>query len=134
MPYCRLLYHIIWTTKNRESLLKAEWEQDLYGYLWGKTTALRCIPLAINGMPDHIHLAISIPPTQSISKTVGHIKGSSSRYINRELEPKGSFAWQTSYGVLKVSESGMSKLIRYIDAQKQHHADETTNHGLEKAM
>ncbi len=106
----------------------------MYGYLWGKTTALRCIPLAINGMPDHIHLAISIPPTQSISKIVGHLKGSSSRYINRELEPKGSFAWQTSYGVLKVSESGMSKLIRYIDAQKQHHADETTNHGLEKAM
>jgi len=134
MSYWRLYYHIIWTTKNREPLLKAEWEQDLYGYLWGKATALGCLPHAINGMPDHIHILISIPPKHSISKMVGHLKGSSSHYINRELERTDFFAWQSGFGILSISESRMSKLVKYIQNQKQHHTNGTSNHVLEKVM
>jgi len=55
MPYWRLFYHIVWSTKKREPLLREVWEQDLYKYLWGKSTALGCHPHAINGMEDHIH-------------------------------------------------------------------------------
>ena len=68
MPYWRLFYHITWGTKNRLALIEPAWESDLYGYLWGKATALECIPHAIGGMPDHVHLAISIPPKQSFAK------------------------------------------------------------------
>jgi putative transposase len=132
MSYWRLYYHIIWATKNREPLLKTEWEQKLYRYLWGKATALGLLPHAINGMPDHIHLFISIPPKQSISKMVGHLKGSSSRYINRELDPLGFFEWQSGFGVLSVSERRKSVLVQYIKNQKQHHVDGTSVRILEK--
>ncbi|MFA9490921.1 MAG: IS200/IS605 family transposase [Anaerolineales bacterium] len=121
MPYWRLFYHIVWSTKNREPLLKATWEQDLYGYIWGKSTALSCEPHAINGMDDHIHVAISIPPRHSISTFVGQLKGSSSRYINQVLEPSGTFAWQSGYGVLSLSEESLPRVVQYIQFQKEHH-------------
>ena len=134
MSYWRLFYHIVWATKNREPLLKAEWEQDLYGYLWGKATALGCLPHAINGMQDHIHLLISIPPKYSISRIVGHIKGSSSRYINSELRPINKFEWQSGFGAISISESGFSTVVQYVLKQKQHHTNGTLKNILEKIL
>ena len=49
MPYWRLFYHIVWSTKNRLDLIDPAWEKDVYGYIWGKATALECIPHAIDG-------------------------------------------------------------------------------------
>ena len=134
MSYWRLFYHIVWATKNREPLLKAEWEQDLYGYLWGKATALGCLPHAINGMQDHIHLLISIPPKYSISRIVGHIKGSSSRYINSEHRPISKFEWQSGFGAISISESGFSTVVQYVLKQKQHHTNGTLKNILEKIL
>jgi putative transposase len=134
MSYWRLFYHIVWATKNREPLLKAEWEQDLYGYLWGKATALGCLPHAINGMQDHIHLLISVPPKYSISRIVGHIKGSSSRYINSEHRPISKFEWQSGFGAISISESGFSTVVQYVLKQKQHHTNGTLKNILEKIL
>jgi putative transposase len=131
MAYYRLFYHIIWATKNREPIISDKWEQDLYGYIWGKSTALECLPHAINGMPNHIHLFISVPPKLSISNIVGQLKGSSSRYINQILQPEVHFAWQSSYGVLSVSERNRSKLIYYVNNQKRHHMAGTINRNYE---
>jgi len=131
MPYWRLFYHIVWSTKKREPLLREVWEQDLYRYLWGKSTALRCHPHAINGMEDHIHVAISIPPKHKISKIIGQLKGASSRYINRELEPNNYFAWQAGYGVISISQSNLPKAIHYINQQKTHHREGSTRESLE---
>ena len=82
MPYWRLFYHIVWSTKYLLPLIEPAWEADLHGYMWGKATALECIPHAINGMPDHIHVVISIPPKLSIAKLIGQLKGASSHRVN----------------------------------------------------
>lgn len=78
MPYWRLFYHVIWATKHRIQLIEPAWEYDLYGYIWGKSTALECIPHAIGGMYDHLHIAISIPPKLAVATVVGQLKGASS--------------------------------------------------------
>ena len=124
MPYWRLFYHITWGTKNRLALIEPAWESDLYGYLWGKATALECIPHAIGGMPDHIHVAISIPPKQSVATVIGQLKGSSSHHIN-ENYTDGSFVWQAEYGVLSLSERAITTIVEYIKNQKEHHAQNT---------
>ncbi len=134
MPYWRIFYHVVWSTKNREPLIRKIWENDLHGYMWGKSTALGCLPHAINGLADHVHLAISIPPVQPISRIIGHIKGSSSRYINRELETEGVFAWQAGYGVLSISESSLLRVIQYINQQKIHHLASSTIEPLERVV
>jgi putative transposase len=131
MSYWRLFYHAVWSTKDRQPWIESRWESELYGYLWGKTTALDCIPHAINGMPDHLHLVLSIPPKLSIAEIIGQLKGASSHHINLAYVDSG-FAWQKEYSVFSLSESALPNVVAYIKAQKQHHSDQTLIEKLER--
>jgi putative transposase len=133
MPYWRLFYHIIWGTKNRLALIEPAWESDLYGYLWGKATALECIPHAIGGMPDHVHVVISIPPKVAVANIIGQLKGASSHHIN-ENYAEGSFAWQAEYGVVSFSEKALPTIVEYVKNQKKHHSENTTKETLENLI
>ena len=130
MSYWRLYYHVVWSTKDRQPLIEPAWEKDLYGYLWGKATALDCIPHAINGMADHLHVVISIPPRLAIATIVGQLKGASSHRIN-EQHLGGRFAWQGEYSVFSISESALEKVTGYVIGQKQHHIERTLIDTLE---
>ena len=130
MPYWRLFYHVVWGTKHRLALIDPAWEANLYGYIRGKATALECIPHAIGGMPDHMHVAISIPPKLCVATLVGQLKGASSHHIN-EKYTHGSFIWQAEYGVLSFSEKALPSIAGYINTQKKHHAENTLNVVLE---
>lgn len=131
MPYWRLFYHIVWGTKNRLPLVESAWEADLYGYIWGKATALECIPHAINGIPDHIHVIISIPPKLSVATLIGQLKGASSHRVNEIFVTHQSFAWQTEYGVFSFSEKSLSRVINYVKNQKKHHTENTLDTVME---
>ena len=130
MPYWRLFYHAVWGTKNRLPLIDASWEDDLHGYIWGKATALECIPHAINGMSDHLHVVISIPPKLSIATLIGKLKGASSHHVN-ERYMDSAFAWQAEYGVLSFSERSLSRVVDYVKNQKKHHAENKLNMAME---
>jgi len=130
MPYWKLFYHIVWGTKNRLDLIEPAWEKDLYGYIWGKATALECIPHAINGMSEHTHVAISIPPKLCVATVIGQLKGASSHHINQNYAC-GSFLWQAEYGVFSFSERSLSAIKNYVNNQKKHHADRTLNPEME---
>ena len=124
MPFWRLFYHVVWSTKDRQPWIDPAWEKDLYDYLWGKAIALDCIPHAINGMSDHLHIIVSIPPRLAIATIIGQLKGASSHRINEQY-PGGKFAWQGEYSVFSISESGLEKVVGYVNKQKQHHAERT---------
>ena len=130
MPYWRLFYHVVWATKHRLDLIDPAWEQDLFGYIRGKATALECIPHAIGVMSDHIHVAISIPPKLAVATLIGRLKGSSSHHIN-ERYAHGSFMWQAEYGVSSFSEKALATIVNYINNQKNHHTQNTLQVGLE---
>ena len=130
MPYWRLFYHVVWGTKNRLPLIESAWEADLHGYIWGKATALECIPHAINGMSDHLHVVISIPPKVSVATLIGKLKGASSHHVN-ERYADGAFTWQAEYGVLSVSERSLSRVVDYVKNQKQHHSGHMLNMAME---
>ena len=131
MPYWRMFYHIVWGTKNRAELISQTWESDLYGYLWGKATALECIPHAIGGMSDHIHVVISIPPKLAVAKTIGLLKGSSSHHININYWNE-AFAWQAEYGAFTFSEKALPHIVAYVNNQKKHYAENTLNAQMEE--
>ncbi len=130
MPYWRIFYHVVWGTKNRLPLIHSAWEVDLYGYIWGKATALECIPHAINGMSEHAHIVISIPPKLAVATLIGQLKGASSHHINNTFAD-GTFAWQAEYGVLSFSERSLSRVVDYVKNQKKHHAESTLNMAME---
>jgi putative transposase len=111
-------------------LIESAWEADLHGYIWGKATALECIPHAINGMSEHVHVAISIPPKIAVATLIGQLKGASSHHVNDNYL-NGAFAWQAEYGVLSFSERSLARVVEYVQNQKKHHAGNTLNMPME---
>lgn len=131
MSYWRLFYHVIWATKERLPLIEPAWEAELHGYIHGKATALECIVHAVGGMPDHIHVVLSIPPKLAVATIVGKIKGASSHHVNEQFISDGMFAWQNEYGVLSFSEHELTKIVAYINSQKKHHAENNIKNHFE---
>ena len=87
---------------------------------------------ALNGMEDHVHLVVSVPPSVSPAELIGQLKGSSSHTAARLIHAAGhSFAWQNEYGVLSVSERHLPLVVRYVQEQQHRHAQGMLNESLE---
>jgi putative transposase len=122
MPYCRLFYHFIWSTKYREPWILPELEDILFKTIQIKTIGLRARLFAVNAYLDHVHLLVTVPPSISLSEFIGKVKGISSLQINRSgLLPKQVY-WQAEYGVFSLNEGRLPSCIHYIENQKSHHA------------
>jgi len=81
--------------------------------------------LAINGMPDHIHLVIGMKPSCCLSDLVREIKKSSNEFINNKKFLNHKFSWQEGYGAFSYSHSALDNVINYVLKQKEHHRQKT---------
>ena len=132
MPYSQLYYHIVWATKNREPLLDATVEAEIGDNIKAKASGLGGVVHALNGMPDHVHLVVSIPARISVAKFVGQVKGSASSRHNRLQRDGPMLYWQGEYAVFSLDRKRLPYHVRYVERQKQHHAEETTIGILER--
>ena len=114
-------YHTVFSTKQRVSLITPDLEERLYPFIGGILRDLRCTLLAINGMPDHVHLLVRYRADLSHSEMLQHIKGRSSKWINETIPLAGRFSWQEGYGGFTVSKSSIPTVEEYIARQKEHH-------------
>ena len=80
--YTRLVYHIIYSTKDREPLITDDIKPDLFKYMGGIFRKLDSVAFAINGMPDHVHILAALPPTEAVADIVGKVKSNSSKWIH----------------------------------------------------
>jgi REP-associated tyrosine transposase len=131
MPFYRLFYHFVWTTKNRLPLITPDNQEPIYGSIRAKTQELNGIVHALNSMPDHVHLLVTIPPTIALAEFMRQVKGSSSHLASHLPSAQDPFAWQSEYGVLSISESHLPAVVRYVECQQQHHADQSLDQRLE---
>ena len=97
--------------------------QSVYGAIRRKAGELGCYIHAINGMEDHIHVAITIPPRYRVSTIVGQLKGFSAHFVNNEAHITEGFEWQDGFGVETVSTKDLPRIVRYIENQAQHHCE-----------
>ncbi len=102
-------------------MILSSWEEELYKYITGIITNKEQKLLAINGMPDHIHIFINMRPSCCLSDLVREIKKSSNEFINRKGFPDFKFQWQEGYGAFSYSHSALNNVITYIQNQKKHH-------------
>lgn len=131
MPYWKLFYHAVWTTKYRQPLIDPAWELRLYEHMWTKARSMECYPRALGGTQDHVHLLISVPPRLSIATVIGQLKGASSHAVNQDFGLAYPFAWQTEYSVFSVSEQTLGTIEKYVLNQKRHHRNARIDHLLE---
>jgi REP element-mobilizing transposase RayT len=115
----------VFAVQNRDSIIQKSWKNDLYKYITGIIQNHNHKVLAINGMPDHVHILFGMRPTQSLSNLMQDIKGDSSKWINQKGFVKGKFSWQEGYGAFSCSKSQVNSVIEYIKNQETHHQKKT---------
>jgi REP element-mobilizing transposase RayT len=106
-------------------LIQKEWQDELYKYITGIIQMQQHRLLAINGMPDHVHILFGLRPVQSLSDLMQDIKGSSSKWINERKFVKGRFEWQQGYVAFSYSKSQLPDVIAYIGNREIHHKKKT---------
>jgi putative transposase len=123
-PYTQLYLHLVWATWDRLPLITKEIEYRIFAAIESKCSELKCEPLAINGIEDHVHLLVRFHTTVSVAQLVKEVKGSSSHLVTHEIAREKFFKWQGAYRAFTIRKSDVPRVIKYIENQKQHHAEE----------
>jgi REP element-mobilizing transposase RayT len=119
--FANLLYHIVFSTKDRMPLIQEDLRNDLYGYMGGIVRGEGGVLLEIGGMPDHVLLLAKLKTNVAVSTVVQKVKAKSSKWRNEQRANPGRFEWQKGYGIFSVSESLAGKVRGYIRSQEEHH-------------
>jgi putative transposase len=120
--YSKIYIQTVFSVSNRMSLIKPAFKEDLYKYITGIVTHQGQKLIAINGMPDHIHILVGLKPTMALADLVRDVKCDSSNYINKNKWVRGKFSWQEGYGAFSYGHSQLKTIIRYIQNQEEHHS------------
>ncbi len=118
-----LQYHIVWTTKYRKSIFIGTIETEVKQYLLETLKSLDMDVLAMEIMPDHIHLLVDCKPQLRLSDAVKILKGNTARWLflkHPEIKKQllGGHLWNPSYFVATVSDRTMEQVTQYINSQK----------------
>jgi len=116
--------HVIFSTKNREPFIADNWCERLHAFLGGATKTAECVPEAIGGTSDHVHLLIGIRATHRLADVIRDIKQASSRWVHQTIGLK-CFGWQDGYGAFTVGASQIDQVKHYIRNQAEHHRKRT---------
>jgi putative transposase len=119
----QLLYHVVFSTKNRKPYLQnREFREEVFRYMAGTIEGLGAKSLIVGGFIDHAHLLTRIPAKECVSKFIGQLKSSTSLHINSNSNRILKFGWQDGFGVFTVSSSQKDPVYHYIANQEEHHS------------
>lgn len=118
-----LQYHIVWVTKYRKSIFIGIIEKEVKQYLIEILKSLDMTILAMEVMPDHIHLLVSCKPQLRLSDAIKILKGNIARWLflaHPEIKKSlwGGHLWNPSYFVATVSDRSLEQVTEYINSQK----------------
>jgi putative transposase len=119
--YTQIHLQVIFAVKKRTALIQNEWKDELYKYITGIIQEPGHKLLAINGMPDHLHVFFGMRPIQSLSDLMQNVKQDSSGWINRKKFIKERFEWQEGFGAFSYRKSQALRVIAYVQNQENHH-------------
>ncbi len=119
--FSQIYIQIVFAVQNRDAAISPEWEERLYQYISGIIRKKGQKMIAINGMPDHIHLFIGMQPSCCLSDLVREVKKSSNEFIQDNKFVKYKFSWQEGYGAFSYGHSQIDVVAKYVMNQKEHH-------------
>jgi len=120
--YTQIYIHTVFAVEGRQNLIKSEHNDELQKYIAGIVSGQKQKLIAINNMPDHLHLLIGLRPDAALSDLMRDIKAGSSKFINEQHWVAGKFSWQEGFGAFSHSRSQLGTVIRYLENQQKHHA------------
>jgi putative transposase len=121
----KVILHVIFSTKNRESWLDSDVRPRMHAYLATICRDLGTDFVHLGGMADYIHIVTTLPRTLSQAELIERIKKASSKWI-KTLDPRyRGFFWQRGYGAFSVSPSQLDSVLDYVNKQQEHHRAHT---------
>ncbi|MBQ9240321.1 MAG: IS200/IS605 family transposase [Duodenibacillus sp.] len=113
-------YHVVWCPKYRKEILTGSVAEAL-GAVIDEICALRSWKVISREIqPDHIHLFVSFPPSESISSAVKILKGTTARKLftsfpSLKTQLSGGHLWSPSYYVGTAGNVSAETIKRYIE-------------------
>jgi REP element-mobilizing transposase RayT len=119
--YTNLIYHIVFSTKDRRPLITPDYEVRLYDYIGGTIRRAGGISLELNGTEDHVHLLAKLRPDRALAEVLRDLKANATGWMHNVFPSLKNFSWQRGYGAFTVSQSNVEEVRQYIARQKEHH-------------
>jgi REP element-mobilizing transposase RayT len=118
--YCSLLFHCVFSTKERRKRIVPEIQPRLWAYMGGVAREHQMTALSIGGIEDHVHILLSLSSSTSIAAAMREIKSASSHWMH-ETCAMDDFEWQEGYGAFSIGCSQIPDTLAYIASQQEHH-------------
>lgn len=115
-------YHFVWCPKYRRKVLVDNVALRLQDLLKAKVSELGCKTIALEIMPDHVHIFIQANPLLAPNTIVGMLKGYSSKVLRQEfpeLRSRLPTLWSRSYFVSTHGQVSSETIQRYVEEQKK---------------
>jgi REP element-mobilizing transposase RayT len=119
--YTQIYLHVIFAVSGRACVIDHDRKEELQKYITGIVSQRKQKLIAVNCMPDHIHILLGLKPNEAPSDLIGRIKTGSSNHINEHRWIGCHFSWQEGFGAFSVSHSHLRAVINYIRNQENHH-------------
>ncbi len=123
--YTQIYIHIVFAVQGRQNLIRKENKEELHKYITGIVRNKKQKLIAINSMPDHVHVFVGMKPSIALSDLVRDIKNNSSVFIKGKKWVRGRFTWQEGFGAFSYGHSQIDAVVKYIHNQEKHHGRRT---------
>lgn len=120
--YTQIYIHLVFSVEERQNLISKKYKEEMHKYITGIIRNKDQKLIAINSMPDHVHILVGIEPNIALSDLVQAIKANSSKFINKKNWGMGKFSWQSGFGAFSYSHSQIPTIADYIENQEEHHS------------
>jgi len=119
--FTNLLFHVVFSTKERRPLIDDSFRDRLHQYMSGIARSEFGGALSIGGTDNHVHSLIVLPADVAAAEAMRKWKSLSSKWVHETLPAEADFGWQEGYSAFTVSRSNVSKVAAYIENQAEHH-------------
>ena len=119
--FSQIYIQTVFSPYGHENIIESQWRDELYKYIGGIIRNKGQKLIAINGMPNHVHIFFGFKPSMAVSDLVRDIKNKSTNFINEKGFVKGKFKWQDGFGSFSYGHSQIDAVYKYIMNQQDHH-------------
>ena len=123
--FSQIYLQFVFAVKGRESLIPKQHKEELQKYITSLVQARNAKMLAVNCMPDHVHIFTGIKPSLYIQDFVKEVKVESNDFIRSKHWGADAFHWQEGYGVFSYGHSQIDRVCKYVLNQEEHHRKKT---------
>jgi putative transposase len=114
-------FHVVWCPKYRRRVLGGRIEERLKQLVYEVVEEKGAWLVAVEVMPDHVHLLVEVDPQFGVHKLVKAVKGRTSRVLREEFPSLCSrlpTLWTNSYFVATTGGAPLAAVKRYVEQQK----------------